>query len=265
MEITSWKAYSTPIERDIDLFKDIDYVIALFRLFKTCSAKFLLRKIRTDSCIIRGSSEIHSTPHDIRKPVINCIIEKEDNKRIKRFWKIMKALTPNLYSKNTTEKDFEYIAFAYDHLEQALMVPSKIERRLANTVIGLEAIYSDSSTEISRSIRYRMAKLFGLLDVNPETVLYDIKTAYDARSQFLHGNDISKDTLKRIDKKYGSIDNFSKMLLDYLRMSIVIVLYLKQSKHEFLKSIDIALVDSIYDKALIKKLENLKEIIGVVK
>lgn len=60
-------------------------------------------------------------------------------------------------------------------------------------VIALEALLADEDNlDLSRKVTYRAATLFGT-DDERERVAMLVKTAYDVRSKYAHGDDIDKD------------------------------------------------------------------------
>lgn len=90
----------------------------------------------------------------------------------------------------------------------------------------------------------RIAKIFGLLEYDSYKVKEAIKDAYKIRSLFVHGGHLSYKEKRKLESEYGDIRTILLLILDYLRISIIIMIYNKKEKDEFIDLIDASLIDS---------------------
>ena len=119
-----------------------------------------------------------------------------------------------------------------------------------NAITGMEALYNESSADISYKLAHRAAFLLGLLDDLPHEsseVFENIKKAYNNRSQIIHGN--------------ASGDYKLQPVFSYLRLSLVIMIILhsesskKLIKKDVLNKIDLSMLNLSRQQKLKKEIE----------
>jgi hypothetical protein len=71
-----------------------------------------------------------------------------------------------------------------------------------------------------------------MLGRDPLKVREVIKEAYAIRSAFAHGGHLDYKAKKRLERKYGDVKSLLLSLLDYLRLSIIIIILSRVSKDE---------------------------------
>jgi len=182
------------------------------------------------------------------------LITKEDAPKLKKFWQIMtKTLPRNFYGFGETKLD--HTTIAYKRYCDALFQNGVLERRIASAVMGLESLFlkGGENQELIYRLSIRIAKIFGLLGYDPYNVKDAVKDAYRVRSLFVHGSHLSYKEKRKLNNKYGNIRDFLLSLLDYLRVSIIIMIFMRKEKEEFLDLID----DSLFDENKEKQLNNL--------
>jgi hypothetical protein len=151
-------------------------------------------------------------------------------KSIKVFRENEKSLRSHPYMRNAI--DFFY------HSDLA----DRIEERLINLAISLEALYLTEKMELGYRLSLRVALLIGHLynDRTTKQIAQEVRDLYEKRSSVVHGDPekITHDEIFRLES--------------YVRRSIQMFLKLsvKQSKREILKSLD----DSLFDSKLAESL-----------
>jgi len=149
------------------------------------------------------------------------------------------------------------VHIAYNRYSDSLLSwGASVERRISDAVIGLESLFLMEDDELSYRLRLRVAKLLTVVGFNPQAVMAVIKVAYEVRSSFLHGSQVNKRTLAKVDREYGALDKVLLHVLDYLRCSIVIVTLKTLLKNELIDRIDASFVD---DDAWQQLQEQLKD------
>jgi hypothetical protein len=67
---------------------------------------------------------------------------------------------------------------------------------------------------------------------------------------------------KRLERKYGDVKNLVLAILDYLRLSIIIMILSRSSKEELVDLIDDALLDSAKHQELQSRVSDANDLIG---
>ncbi len=124
--------------------------------------------------------------------------------------------------------------------------------------MGLESLFLEANYELKFRLKQRITKLFSLLDYDPYMVRNVISKAYDVRSQFVHGGQLS---YKKLNNQFGDIRSFLRLLLDYLRVSILAFKFAPIGKDEMLDLIDEASFDKAKETRLINILSASKSLI----
>jgi hypothetical protein len=135
---------------------------------------------------------------------------------------------------------------------------SILERRIANAVMGLEALLLDATQELSYRLGLRTAKIMSLLGSDPREARQLIKDAYHIRNLFAHGSHLSYREKRKLELRYKDIKNIFSAIANYLRRLIVIMILIRKTKDEFIDLIDNSLVDR-------KKEEELDNLLSLAK
>jgi len=134
--------------------------------------------------------------------------------------------------------------------------------------MGLESIFlHDKSEEGEMSYRlgYRIAKLFSLFNYDPLKVVKIITDAYSIRSKFVHGGTMTNYSIKNLSSENRDVKILLNKLLGILRISIVIILTMKQSKETLIITLNNSFIDKSCDKNLIQIVKFAKSAFGKMK
>lgn len=240
----------------------VEQAIAILRLFKVGSAKYTSYHMHSESITDVMASGTLTAGESVTALEQSQIIEA-DMQKLKNFWQTMiKILPPGFYAFGETRLD--HITIAYKRYCDALLQNGVLERRIANAVMGLESLFlkGGEAQELIYRLSIRIAKIFSLLGYDSYKVKEILRDAYKVRSLFVHGDHLSYRKKRRLNDKYGDIRSFMLPLLDYLRISIIVMIFIKGGKEEFLDLIDDSLVDKDKDSQLNKLLNSAKNVIS---
>ena len=240
----------------IDIQKEIELSILLLKLFKVGRTRITSYSLfcKTITRFISGTFTPVTSLIFARE---NSKIYKTDNEKIRIFWKEFNKLDYKNNLRNNNFSDLENVNFAYQRYDETLFSSGSYEQQIANTIIGLESLFLNNSEDISKFLRLRISKFFGLIGLNPEKVQEVLKDAYEVRSCFVHGNKMSYNKRKKIQRKYETEQELLNKILEYLRLSIIIIFVINKPKEEFIDLID----NSFINKKKEDELSNLlKEI-----
>lgn len=245
------------LARDIQI--KVEQMIIVLRLFKAGSIKYLSYKMYSESITdIMASGTLFTGERD--QVLETSIINEDDEERIKLFWEtIERALPRSLY--DFDKKEISPISLAYDRYSDALMHNGLLERRIANVVMGLEALLLDATQELSYRLSLRVAKIISLLGNNPQEVRQIVKDAYNIRNLFAHGSHLSYQQKKKLELRYKDIKNIFSATINYLRQLIVVMILIRKSKDEFIDLVDDSLIDKNKDELLNNLLSDSKRIL----
>jgi hypothetical protein len=222
----------------------VEQCVALLRLFRVGSVKLMHYQMGCSS-IVNPWPHGRLTSGDKNPPLESYVIKTEDEPNLKRFWQTMNVNLPkDIYG---FEKKVNHVTLAYDRYCDALLLNGVSERRIANVVMALEALFlkETEKQELSYRLSVRVSKLISLiLNQNPLEVRSTWKDAYGVRSAFAHGGHLTNDRKRRIEGKYGSIGLFLLRLLDHLRVSIIASILCRIGKDALINLVDNALLDA---------------------
>jgi hypothetical protein len=203
-----------------------------------------------------------------RPHIDNYIMKSYEADNFREFCERVYPIIPSqFYRKHSVKVDHSLIAF--NRYSDSLLQYDLIERRIANAIMGLEALYfkpSGEMQELQYRLGIRIAKILGILSFNSINVRCTIKDAYTIRSIFSHGGHLIYKETRKYETKYGGdIKNLLNSILDYLRISILVSMTLHTEKDEFIDTIDNALIDNLANQRLIGVLNQVKLIVDISK
>lgn len=234
------------------LQNEIEREIAMLRLFRVGAVQDLQYDIDSDSVIDFAGGTLSSGK------VVGSdkyLITNEDVKPLKKFWANMKTIKlPILLAGTGEQKEPDELTIAYDRYVDSLEA-NMLEKRVSSAVMGLEALYlgGGEQQEMGYRLRMRVSRLLSLIGFDPNKTSESIKDAYEIRSKYVHGGLLNRNDRQKIEKKHGNINEFPKIIMDYLRASIVVLLK-RPSKTSLIQKIDNSFLDSSKEEEIEKLL-----------
>jgi hypothetical protein len=205
-----------------------------------------------------------TTSGDTYPALESYILKDEDVNKLKKFWEQISSILPPIFYRFDVGK-IDHVSIGFNRYTDALMQNGIIERRIANAIMGLEALYFKPSGELQElqyRVGIRVAKMLGKLNFDPIRIRCAIKDAYTIRSIFSHGGHLSYKEKKKYEAKYdGNIKNLLILILDYLRVSIIVSMTIRSEKDEFIDIIDNAMIDDAANQRLLSVLNQAKNIL----
>jgi hypothetical protein len=252
-------------DRVYEMQKKVEQALAILRLFRVGSVKYLSYQMYTESITdVMASGQLRSGDM-VAASHEKYLLKLEDDLKLKNFWLEVCELIPKSFY-DVTVTDIDHTTIAYNRYTDALLHNGALERRITNAIMGLEALFfkaDGEAQELSYRLRLRMGKVLGLVGFDPHEVSKRIKDAYDIRSTFTHGGHLDNKNKLKLESKYGKPDNLFLSVLDYLRKSIIINLLIgKDKKNEFIDSIDGSLIDTKKESKLTSMYSGAMELLG---
>ncbi len=168
-------------------------------------------------------------------------------------------------------KKSNYITIALNRYQNAFLNAESFESQISYAISCLEALFSASPGELKRKLYQRISKIFNIIGFNPLTIYDIISRAYNVRSNYSHGvvTTANQEILEILSRSILQCARIS--LLFFLQIDSALqkkknFLYLnkkelegikevklkKERKENFLKIIDLALIDDNSYKKLKK-------------
>jgi hypothetical protein len=244
-----------------ELQRRLEQAIAILRLFKIGSVEHTVYHMKSESITdIMASGSV--TSGRVGGALETYSITYDDVQKLKKFWQTMPEFIPESFFKpGITGTD--YLTIAYRRYCDALFENGLIERRIANAVMGLEALFLKPGElqELPYRLSVRVGKMFELLGRNPHEIKKVIRDAYNVRNLFAHGGQLSYERKKKLESKYGDVKNLLLSVLDCLRIMIFIMVIGRKEKDELVDSLDDSLIDRKREEQLSWVISRAKEIL----
>lgn len=242
-----------------EIQKNVEKAITILRLFRIGSIKWTSYAMYSESIAGFMAGRLGSGSSELA--LETYIIEEQDIAKLKRFWKALNTATPESFFWPGSMSN--YLTIAYNRYSEALLKNGLFERRVANAVMGLEALIlkPGEKQELTYRLGIRISKLLALLGYNPYEAKDIINDAYKVRNLFAHGGQLDYQGRKKLGSKYHDIKNLLLPILDYLRILLVIMILTKKGKDEFIDLIDDSLIDKEKEFQLNTTLSGAREII----
>jgi len=237
-------------ENPDEIIKKIELIFLLFKTAFTYCASYELFQIP------HGGNCIPSMTKFISIPILNVYtIKKDEEEQLKKFCNEVYQKLP----KDIVKSEEDYL-IAYWRYYDSLAYSFAIERKITDIIMGLEALYSNETDELKYRVKMRIIKLFNLLNLGYDSLKMaaEIDAAYKIRNKYAHGA-ATANLKAKIDSEYdGGCNALFINVLDYLRKSIILMLFCGESKKKLIELIDNSLIDSKSEKKLKEILEKCK-------
>jgi len=245
-----------------EIQRRVEQSIAILRLFRVGSVKWMRYRMYSDS-ITDLMAHGTLTSGKTETALETYLVTEEDVSKLKKFWQAMSnVIPPSFFELGITKID--YLTVAYNRYNDSLFQNGVLERRIANAIMGLEALFLKSGEvqELVYRLNFRMSKLLSLLGYDPHEVKKIVSDAYKVRNLFAHGGHLSYKEKRKIESKYKDVKNFLRPLLEYLRISIIVMMLSNREKDELIDLIDDSFVDKKREEMLNNIVSRAKDIVG---
>lgn len=242
--------------------EEVIKAVTILRLFKPGSVKDNSYKIFSKTFSLFFGGTVSS---NISHPALdNYILQNDEIDRLKHFWVQLSLILPPIFYRFNTGK-VDHVSIAYNRYTDSLLQNGITERRIANAIMGLEALYFKPTGEL-QELQYRLgiriAKALGHFNFDPIKIRCAVRDAYTIRSIFSHGGHLSYKDKRKYEAKYGgAINNLLKLVQDYLRVSLIISMTIHSEKEEFIDIIDNAMIDDKTNQRLLGLLNTAQNIL----
>jgi len=244
-----------------EIHERIEEATVILKLFKVGSVKQIAYHMRSESVVdIMASGTV--TSGRTEEALETCLITYEDVPKLKKFWQIMIESIPKSFF-DPRIGGTDYLTIAFKRYCDALHENGLIERRIANAVMGLEALFLKPGElqELPYRLGVRIAKLFSLLGQNPHEIKRTINDAYKVRNLFAHGGQLSYERKKKLESRYVNIRSLLLSVLDYLRILIIVMMLSNRGKDEIVDSVDNSLIDTKREEQLSQIISRAKDLL----
>lgn len=248
-----------PATEPTEFFKCISKAITILRLYKRGSVKYCNYTLSTDS--FNNPIEGHYSPIYTGDVIDSYILTEADAKKLKNFWKWISPSIMDIIKPEDSLKS-NNVSIAFSRYSDSVMNNGMSERRIANAIMGLESLFLQDTerNELSYRLSLRSSKLLSNFLFEPKNVEHDIKNAYQIRSIFLHGGQLSIKKKNQLNEEYdGSLLNFIRQIQDYLRISIIFSLTCQIKKNTLLGLIDSSFITGQTDNRISKKVQEMSK------
>jgi hypothetical protein len=245
-----------------EIWRRVGQSIAILRLFKVGSVKWKRYRMYSESITdLMAHGTIISGR--IEAALEKYLVTEEDVPKLRKFWQaIGNVIPPSFFDLGVTRID--YLTVAYNRYCDSLFQNGILERRIANAVMGLEALFLKSGEvqELVYRLNLRMSKILSLMGYDPHEVKKIVSDAYKVRNIFAHGGHLNYKEKRKIESRYKDVKNFLRPLLEYLRISIIVMMLSNREKDELIDLIDDSFVDKKREEMLNNIVSNAMDIVG---
>jgi Apea-like HEPN len=216
--------------------------ISILRLFGVGAIRYYVFKSDSKSVLLNGFPRGFMVNHMMPISDIKYRVEKNLEPKLKAFCAHLENIMPvDLY--DLMGKKTDYLKIAYDRYSEGILEQVILERRILHISMGLEALFSNSDTELSFKLTLRISKALSCLGKNPLEVRRFVKEAYAIRSSFAHGSPLLPKQQKKLDD-LGGAKLFLLTMVDYLRILLLASMICKLNKTKLIELIDDSFLDA---------------------
>ncbi len=227
---------------------ELDAILDTLRLFRLGAIGVLRYELRPQSLLSFGGTV---GPGPSAMGAHDCTLREGDAERLASFFARVKPLVS---AKARSSEELSLQRF-----KDALLSPLPAEVRVSTGITALESLLLRERTELSHRLSLRVAALLGAAAGYPSLEVYEnVRRAYELRNKVVHGAPLSP-------KDKTSVGASSDSILEYCRLSLVIVLGLKEriSPEQLLTKLDQSLLDEGARSALSSDLEVVRDLVGL--
>jgi hypothetical protein len=225
---------------------ELETILDTLRLFRLGSIGVLKYDLRPRSVLAFGG---RLGPGPSATGPNQCTLLAADKERLARFVARVKPLVSS-NAKGTDDVSLQ-------RFRDAVLSPASPESRVSMGITALESLLMRERSELSHRLSLRTAALLGAAGFPSLQVYNNVRRAYELRNKVVHGSPLSP-------KDKASAGGSNEAILEYCRLSLVIVLGLKESvtSEQLLNRLDQSLLDESERRALSGDLETVRDLLG---
>jgi Apea-like HEPN len=220
----------------------------MLRLFAVASVNYSVYTYSLGD--LTPGKAVASRPGDHSVPLVTARVLTKDEPRVRKFWSMLYPILPSHLYKPTNSGTVDYVRVAYERYCAALLRRDIFEERVANAVMGLEALFLEEKQEVSYRCRLRVARAMSYLGENPRDVFGRLADAYRCRNAFAHGDRLSTKNAQKLASRYQDQEILYRSAMNYLRKALVASIVGVDKKATLIAMVDESLVDIGNDKEL---------------
>lgn len=222
---------------------EIDVILNCLRLYRVGSIFYVKIEMRPKSFITSGGTTISGRRFS---STYKYSINKKDIPKLRDFIGKIKNLLPKEFLTVSSEK-IDPVIIALQRYNDALLKSESIESRITSAITCFEALYlkAKERMELSHRLSQRASVLLRVFGFKPLEVYNILSKAYEIRSTFVHGSQITLEERKNAVK-------IAEKILEYSRVSLLIFFQIKHlvSKEVFIRRIDNSILEERADSKL---------------
>ncbi len=249
-------------ENPAEVQRVVNQVVTTLRLFVAAGVELKSYEMTSESLgdVFAGSKMRQgrfATPYTLGRLV------PADGPFLRTYWgRVFRLIPPSFY--DPMDRRWNYLTTAFDRYSDALLYGRSTEDRIAHATMGLESLTlrQTEQQELSYRLRIRLARILGLVGMNPHEVEDYIENAYSIRSSYVHGGRLSHERERELARRTGGSDGLFRATVNYLRIMILIELLIQRDKEELISLIDDSFVDERRGQELANMVAQLREAIS---
>jgi len=245
----------------VELQNYIEKTITLLRLFGSGGVKYIRYTMSSESISLPIGGT--TTSGDRSRSNQFYIINTKDIQGLKKFWEEVSNILVQGFNQDQFSNTSPNLFFSYQRYSEAILSIDTIEKKIVNTISGLESLYLNTDRELSKYLRLSVSKTMSLFGYDPYETMKQMKDSYEIRSIFIHGDLLKYNKKKKFIMKYGSLEKLFNSVVNYLRISIIFLLVSKMGKKEFIDLIEDSLMDKEKEKLLQGQILSVKERLAI--
>lgn len=237
----------------IDMLQKVTMILKLFKLSSAECTTIAEKPSGVELLDFYGTRQSGFYPK--RGVVCYAKLKQNDEDYVKKFYKLMQKRLPHQMLNYYLEQNEIEIALSrfFKGIDRIHHVTSSV----AYAVMAVEALLLKSEGDQKLRFAQKSSLLLSFVGLKRKQVYENMIKAYDIRSKYVHGDQMSAQISKHIKQKFPSDESFIFTIMDYTRLIIVIYLILDKSKDNFYKLIENALFDN--NKQLQKTMSSLSK------
>jgi hypothetical protein len=239
-----------------EIHETVPKLVTMLRLFAVASVNYSAYWYSLSS-----NSELNHHPGTHSVPPLTALICAEDEPRLKEFWSALDPALPRHLYERIPSGTVDYLRVAYERYCAAILRRDSFEERIANAVMGLEALFLEEKQEVSYRCRLRAARALSYLREDPQEVFDRLRYAYDARNAFAHGDRLSVKQQRRLATKFPDGEVLFRSTANYLRKALVAAILGPSKKASLIELLDRALVNPAIDNGISAFFESAAEVV----